>query len=157
MDRRRTAAEARRSLDRTLAPLVKLPRGRPQRGWVRAIRDALGMTAEQLGRRIGVTQSTIQRLETSEASGTIQLNSLRRLAEGLNCELVYALVPRQTLTSTYDAAARAVALRELARVSHSMALEDQAVNDQADDQRLRQFIAEALDPREVWGAADERR
>jgi predicted DNA-binding mobile mystery protein A len=150
MDRRQSAAEARRSLDRTLAPLLKLPRRRPQRGWVRAIRDALGMTAEQLGDRIGVTQSTIQRLETSEAADTIQLNSLRRLAEGLGCELVYVLVPRETLSATYDAAARDVARRELARVSHSMALEDQAVDDAGDEERLRQFIAEELDPREIW-------
>ena len=150
MDRRQSAAEARRSLDRTLSPLLKLPRRRPQRGWVRAIRDALGMTAEQLGGRIGVTQSTVQRLETSEAADTIQLNSLRRLAEGLGCELVYVLVPRETLSATYDAAARDVARRELARLSHSMALEDQAVDDAGDEERLRQFIAEELDPREIW-------
>jgi predicted DNA-binding mobile mystery protein A len=117
---------------------------------VRAIRDALGMTAEQLGDRIGVTQSTVQRLETSESADTIQLNSLRRLAEGLGCELVYVLVPRETLSATYDAAARDVARRELARVSHSMALEDQAVDDAGDEERLRQFIAEELDPREIW-------
>jgi predicted DNA-binding mobile mystery protein A len=150
MDRRQSAAEARRSLDKMFSPLMKLPRRRPGRGWVRAIRDALGMTAAQLGGRIGVTQSTIQRLETSEVADTIQLNSLRRLAEGLNCELVYALIPRDTLTATYDTAARAVARRELARLSHSMALEDQAVDDQVDDERLRQFIAEELDPREIW-------
>jgi predicted DNA-binding mobile mystery protein A len=150
MDRRQSAAEARRSLDRTLAPLLKLPRRRPPRGWVRAIRDALGMTAEQLGDRIGVTQSTVQRLEISEAADTIQLNSLRRLAEGLGCELVYVLVPRETLSATYDAAARDVARRELARVSHSMALEDQAVDDAGDEERLRQFIVEELDPREIW-------
>jgi predicted DNA-binding mobile mystery protein A len=152
MDRRQSAAEARRALDRTLAPLLKLPRRRPQRGWVRAIRDALGMTAEQLGARIGVAQSTIQRLETSEAADTIQLNSLRRLAEGLNCELVYALVPRDNLMSTYDAAARAAARRELARISHSMALEDQAVDDPGEDERLRQFIAKELTAREIWGS-----
>jgi predicted DNA-binding mobile mystery protein A len=151
MNRRQSAAEARRSLDRTLSPLLKLPRRRPQRGWVGAIRHALGMTAEQLGDRIGVAQSTVQRLETSEAADTIQLNSLRRLAEGLNCELVYALIPRDTLTSTYDEAARAVARRELARVSHSMALEDQAVDDTAEDERLRQVIAQDLNPRDIWG------
>ncbi len=150
MDRRQSAADARRSLDRTLAPLLNLPRRRPRRGWVRAIRDALGMTAEQLGDRIGVTQSTVQRLETSEAADTIQLNSLRRLAEGLGCELVYVLVPHETLSATYDAAARDVARRELARVSHSMALEDQAVDDAGDEERLRQFIVEELDPREIW-------
>jgi len=59
-------------------------------------------------------------------------------------------VPRETLSATYDAAARDVARRELARVSHSMALEDQAVDDAGDDERLRQFITEELDPREIW-------
>jgi len=150
MNRRQAAAEARRSLDRVLAPFRKVHRRAPPRGWVRALRDALGMTAEQLGERMGITQPSVQRLEQSEAEGTVQLKTLRRAAEALDCELVYALVPRKTLRETYDAAARAVARRELGRVSHSMALEDQAVEDEEEDERLRRFIAEELDPREIW-------
>jgi predicted DNA-binding mobile mystery protein A len=100
---------------------------------------------------MGITQPSVQRLELSEAEGTIQLSSLRRAAEALDCEVVYALVPRKTLRETYDAAARAVARRELGRVGHSMALEDQAVGDDEDEERLRRFIAEELDPRELWG------
>ena len=42
---------------------------------------------------MGVTQPTVQRLELSEAEGAIQLKSLRRAAEALDCDLVYALVP----------------------------------------------------------------
>lgn len=151
MTRRQAAAEARRSLDRVLAPFRKLPRRAPPRGWIRALRDALGMTAEQLGDRMGITQPSVQRLELSEAEGTIQLSSLRRAAEALDCEVFYALVPRRSLRETYDAAARAVARRELGRVGHSMALEDQAVGDDEDEERLRRFIAEELDPRELWG------
>ncbi len=108
------------------------------------------MTAEQLGKRMGITQPSVNRLEMSELEGTVQLNSLRRAAEALGCEVVYALVPRKTLRETYDDAARHVARRELVRLSHSMALEDQAVEDEDDDERLRRFIAEDLDPREVW-------
>lgn len=151
MTRRQAAAEARRSLDRVLASFRKLPRRTPPpRGWIRALRDALGMTAEQLGERMGITQPSVQRLELSEAEGTIQLSSLRRAAEALDCEVVYALVPRKTLRETYEAAARVVARRELGRVSHSMALEDQGVEDEDEDERLRRFIAEELDPREIW-------
>lgn len=150
MKRRETAAEARRSLDRTLAPLRKLPRRRPPRGWIRALRDALGMTAQQLGARMQITQPSVQRLELSEAEGTIQLNTLRRVAEALDCEVVYVLLPRKPLQETYDEAARAVARRELGRISHSMALEDQAVEDEGEDERLRRYIAEELDPREIW-------
>jgi hypothetical protein len=72
------------------------------------------------------------------------------LAKGLDCELVYALIPRDTLAATYDGAAQDVARRELARVGHSMGLENQAVDD-PEEERLRRSIAEALNPREVWG------
>lgn len=150
MNRRQAAALGRRSLDRVLTPYRKVATRRPPKGWIRAIRDALGMTAEQLADRMHITQPSVQRLEISEAEDTIQLKTLKRAAEALGCELVYALVPRQTLRETYDLAARKVALRELGRISHSMALEDQAVEDEDDDERLRRFIAEELDPRDIW-------
>ncbi len=150
MNRRQSAAEARRSLDRSLAPLAPIPRRRPPKGWIRAIRDALGMTAEQLGERMGVSQPTVQGLEGSEAEDTIQLKTLRRAAEALNCELVYVLLPRDSLQKTYETAARDLARRELGAISHSMALEDQAVDDRDQDERLRRFIEDELDPREIW-------
>ena len=152
MDRRKTAAEARRSLDRVLAPYRALNSWRPPRGWIRAIRDAFGMTGGQLGRRLGISQSTVQKLERSEREGTIQLSSLRRVAEALNCELVYTFVPREPLGRIYETAAREVALRDLQAISHSMALENQSVNDPDEDDRLRRFIEDELDPREVWAS-----
>jgi len=151
MNRRQASAEARRSLDRNLAPFRKAPRRPPAKGWIRALRDALGMTAEQLGERMGISQPSVQRLELSEMQGTIQLSSLRRAAEALDCEVVYALVPRSSLQATYAAAAERVARRELGLIGHTMALEDQAVGDEDDEERLRRFIAEELDPRELWG------
>jgi predicted DNA-binding mobile mystery protein A len=137
-------------LDRILLPYRKVATRRPPKGWIRAIRDALGMTAEQLGERLGISQPSVQRLELSEAEDTIQLKTLKRAAAALDCEVVYALVPRHSLRETYDRAARQVARRELGRISHSMALEDQAVDDEDEDERLRRFIAEELDPREIW-------
>lgn len=150
MSRRSASAEARTSLDRVLSPFRQAPRRPPARGWIRALRDALGMTAEQLGERMGVSQPSVQRLELSEANGTIQLSSLRRAAEALDCEVVYALVPRRTLQETFETAARTVARRELGQIDHTMALEDQAVANEDDEERLRRFIAEELDPRDLW-------
>lgn len=149
MNRRQASAEARRSLDRSLAPFRNAPRRPPAKGWIRALRDALGMTAEQLGERMGTSQPSVQRLELSEAEGTIQLSSLKKAAAALDCEVVYALVPRRTLKDLYEAEAAKVARRELGLIGHTMALEDQAV-DEDEDERLRRFIAEELDPRELW-------
>src|SRR6202162_2401094 len=90
--------DAIRHLDRrfaTLRPLAKSQR--PPKGWLRAIRDALGMTTAQLGRRLGVSQPRIVELEQSEVSGKVTLNSLQRAAEALGCRFVYALVPDKRL------------------------------------------------------------
>ncbi len=59
-------------------------------------------------------------------------------------------MPRQPLEQIYETAALAVARQELGAISHSMALEDQAVDDPEEDDRLRRFIETELDPREVW-------
>jgi predicted DNA-binding mobile mystery protein A len=150
MDRRQAAFEARRSLDHLLGPYRELSRRRPPRGWIRAIRDALGMTAGQLGARMDVSQPAVQTMEASEARGTIQLDTLRRAAEALDCELVYVLLPRRPLRQMYEERAHAVAQSELSTVSQTMALEDQAVDDADEQERLRRFIEQELDPRSLW-------
>lgn len=123
-------ALARKHLDKVLIPLRELAAApRPPRGWVRAIRDALGMTSRQLAARMGLAQSTIAALEKGEAAETVTLKTLRQAAEALDCQLVYALVPRTTLEEAVRTRARALAEGRLARVNHTMRLENQALRD----------------------------
>ena len=125
---------------------------RPPSGWIKAIREGLGMTATHLAGRLGVTTSTVTRLETSEADDTISLGTLRRAAEALGCQVQYALVPKQSLEDTLNARALAVALRQMAPISHSMALEAQATSDDAREAQTRALV-EALrsgSPRKLW-------
>jgi predicted DNA-binding mobile mystery protein A len=103
----------------------------------------------QFARRLRLTPQAVIGLERSEASGTIQLDTLRRAAEALDCTLVYAIVPNESLASMVDKRARAIALRALHRVSHSMALEDQQV-DRDFEQRVRTYIDTALRDRDLW-------
>src|SRR6187402_1584857 len=89
---------ARKHLDRRLSGLKPVSDwARPPRGWIRAIRDAVGMTAEQLATRIGVSQPRVMAIEKAEARGSLTLQSLTRAAEALDCTLVYALVPNESL------------------------------------------------------------
>ena len=83
------------------------------------------MSAEQLGKRIGVTKQAIANLERREPRHTVSLDSLERAAQAMGCRLVYALVPDQSLEEKVDERARATARRQLARVGHSMLLEAQ--------------------------------
>ena len=116
---------------------------RPSSGWIKAVREGLGMAATHLAARLGVTTSTVTRLETSEADDTISLATLRRAAEALGCELQYALVPKQSLTDTLDARAIALARQQMAVVSHTMALEAQSTSRETVDAQTR-VLAENL-------------
>jgi predicted DNA-binding mobile mystery protein A len=101
---------------------------RPRRGWLRAIREASGMTMQQLGAAMGVTRQHIAFFEKSEADDRITLKTLKRAAEGLGCELVYALVPKSgSLSDLAKAHARRQATENVLAVEHSMALENQPV------------------------------
>jgi len=125
---------------------------RPPSGWLKAIREALGMPATQLAKRLGVVTSTATRLEASEADDTISLATLRRAAEALGCELHYALVPKQSLAGTLESRATTLARQRMAAVSHTMALEAQATSKNTVAKQTRS-LAESLlkgSRRELW-------
>jgi predicted DNA-binding mobile mystery protein A len=108
------------------------------------------MSGSQLGKRVGVSAQTVERIEKSEAAGTIQLSTLRRAAEALDCTLVYALVPNTSLESLVKAHAREIALRDLGRVSHTMKLEAQQTTDRDFEARIDAYIREVLKDRDLW-------
>ena len=116
---------------------------RPPSGWIKAIREALGMPSTHLARRLGVTVPTATRLEASEAEDRITLATLRRAAEALGCELQYALVPKQTLASTLETRANAQAHQRMAAISHTMALEGQSTSKKTLEAQTR-TLAESL-------------
>lgn len=116
---------------------------RPPSGWIKAVREGLGMAATHLAARLGVATSTVTRLETSEADDTISLGSLRRAAAALGCELHYALVPKQSLGDTLENRALALARQQMASVSHTMALEAQATSRETVEAQTR-TLAENL-------------
>ena len=150
MKRARSAAQSRSALDERLSAWGTVDRyAPPVRGWIRAVRGALGMTAQQLGKRLGVTQPTIVALEQSEVKGTIELATLRRVAEALDCTLVYALVPRRPLEDTVRERARAFLRNRHASVEHSMLLEDQGVKGRDTDARLDDLLRET-NPHSFW-------
>jgi predicted DNA-binding mobile mystery protein A len=145
--------DAIRHLDKRFGALRPLAKStRPPKGWLRAIRDALGMTTSQFGRRLGVSQPRIVELEQSEVSGGVTLHTLQRAAEALGCRLVYALVPDRPLAETVRERAEFVAQQRQAAVEHTMRLEDQSVKDKtASNDLRRQFIEELLRrPARLW-------
>jgi predicted DNA-binding mobile mystery protein A len=135
----------------TLAPLARL--ARPPSGWVRALREALGMTRAALARRLGVKPQTVSDLEQAEVDRRITLDSLDRLAQAMGCRVVYALVPEAgSLDATIEARAEVVASDMLARTAHTMALEKQALTPAQLERRRKELVNSLLhgSPRKLW-------
>lgn len=124
----------------------------PNSGWVKAIRESLGMSASALARKLGVTPASITKLEKAEADERITLASLRKLASALDCELQYALVPRKSLEEILEDRAILVAREKLRPISHSMSLEGQSVEKSANKKQIELLTKEILDGprRNLW-------
>ncbi|MFZ1775426.1 MAG: mobile mystery protein A [Rhizobiaceae bacterium] len=145
------AHKARQRLDHRLQPLNPVDRfAPPPKGWLRAIREALGMSGAQLGLRLGISPQSIDAMERSEATGTIKLETLRRAAEALDCTLVYALVPNQPLETRMQERARALAVRDLNRIAHTMKLEDQGTDGENREARIEDYVRNHLRLRDLW-------
>src|SRR5882672_10276743 len=110
---RKSLLNQRHLIDKKLRPWAPLRADQPPpSGWLKAVRGALGMSARQLAKRVGVQQSTIARLEDRESSGKATLESIAALAKAMGCKLIYAVVPDdqyQDLETVVDQRARALA------------------------------------------------
>jgi predicted DNA-binding mobile mystery protein A len=150
MEKSRRASQSRRQLDRRFRNLR--PPGRyatPVRGWIKAVREALGMSTSQLAQRLKIKQPSLVQLEQSEAKGTIELGTLRRVAEALDCTVVYALVPNKPLETMVRERARAFARKRREYVEHSMLLENQKVASKNLETQIDEIIREK-NPRLFW-------
>jgi len=133
-----------KQLDRALEPYRaarEVPR--PSKGWIRTIRQALEVSSGELARRLGTSRQLPLQLEKGEAEDRVTLKSLRAAANALDCDLVYALVPRSgSMQELIENRARAEAKNRVLGVEHSMALENQAVGriDEAVEAETRRLV-----------------
>jgi predicted DNA-binding mobile mystery protein A len=133
-----------KQLDRSLEPYKaagKIPR--PSKGWIRTIRQALGVSSGELARRLGTSRQLPLQLEKGEAEDRITLKSLRAAANALDCDLVYAIVPRAgSMEELIENRARVEAKKRVLGVEHSMALENQAAGriDETVEEETRRLV-----------------
>jgi predicted DNA-binding mobile mystery protein A len=112
--------------------------------WIKAIREALGMTTRQFAQRLGVSQPRVIVLEKAEQKRTITLDSLQRAARALDCDLVYALVPRKPLEKMVADQALKAAIRLTAPARHTMALEAQENGKREEEEQIRRLAQDMI-------------
>jgi len=125
---------------------------RPNLGWIRSIRMALGMSGKQLAERIHVKPPRITELEKAEVQGSITLKSLQRAAKAMDCEVIYAFVPKSDLETILKGQAHKAAQRNLENVAHSMRLEKQGLSEKENAREKDRIVAEWIKdpPRWLW-------
>lgn len=124
----------------------------PKKGWIKQIREILNMPTKALAKKCGLARSTVSRLEQSEQNRSITLNSLERLANGLNCDVRYMLVPREPIEQYIRKKAIEIARKEVMKVSHTMSLEDQKTSEQKLNQQIEDLADDLLNKgsRTIW-------
>lgn len=108
------------------------------------------MSSTEMADRMGLSQQSILGLERSEQRETIKLETLRRAADALGCDVVYLLVPRTTLEDAVTTQARRKARAYLGPVAHHSRLEDQAVDYLGRSSQLDDLAARLVDRRGLW-------
>ena len=112
----------------------------PQQGWLRTIREFLGMTTTQLAQRINVSQPRVVNMEKNEKN--IKISTMERIANALNCDFFYVFIPRENIDDIIYNQAKQKALKILNKVNQNMGLENQLANT---DELLEDLIKELLD------------
>jgi predicted DNA-binding mobile mystery protein A len=152
MSKDRHAELARKNLEKRLGVFRSAELARPRGGWIRAIRDALGLSSRQLAKRMDVAQSRIAALEKAETTGSTTLKSLREAAEALDCTLVYALVPNRPFEEIIRDRARQKAHQQYEETAQGMLLENQSLTVSQMKEEIERLTTEVLSEpiRHLW-------
>jgi predicted DNA-binding mobile mystery protein A len=149
---RRVRQLGREQLDKRLSEVRRIAQALqpPPKGWIAAIRTALGMTQADLAKRMDVSRQAVSQLEHREADGSITLNALQEAAEALGGRVVYIVIPDRPMSQTLEERASRIARQIVTSVRHTMRLEDQETDSDVEE-RIREITEELLaSPRRLW-------
>ena len=114
----------REQLDQKLTGLKALRI--PEAGWIKGIREALGMTINDLAERMGIDPSRMRRIEYADKRGDLKLSTLKRVAESMDMDFVYGFVPKEgSLEEMIRAQARKNVEKRMKKLNQTMRLEMQ--------------------------------
>jgi predicted DNA-binding mobile mystery protein A len=124
----------------------------PEKGWIKAIREALSMSTRDLGKKVNLSQSRISRLENAEIDGDLKISSLKKMAERLNMTFVYAFVPNEPMEKIVRDQAMKIALKRFEKLNHTMRLEDQEITANEKSKALEDLVEKILHnpPKDFW-------
>ena len=143
-------------MEKKLLPWKKLRTNRrPPCGWLKAVRGALGINIRQLAKRCGVHHSSILKIEKNEIQDKASIESLKKIANAMNCKLIYAIVPKKgynSLEEIINYQAKFFAHKLIKQVDHTMKLEAQGTSSKEIKKQTKKLAKELTDKMDsrIW-------
>jgi len=125
----------------------------PPIGWIKAIRNGIGMSMEQLGKKLSITKQGVMDIEKREKEGAITIKSMQEIAKAMDMKLVYGFVPNAgSLEQMIETRAMEMAKKIVERTSNSMKLEDQENSKERIENAIKERAAEIINktPKILW-------
>ena len=125
----------------------------PPIGWIKAIRNGIGMSMEQLGKKLSITKQGVMDIEKREKEGAITIKSMQEIAKAMDMKLVYGFVPNEgDLEQMIETRAIEMAKKIVERTSNTMKLEDQANSKERIEKAIKERASEIINntPKILW-------
>ena len=136
--------------ERRVKPLRKnISSFKVRNGWIHYLRSVLGIKLSTLARLAKTTPSTVQQAEKREEKHKVTIETLRRMAEAMDCEFVYAFIPKKEIKELIETRAYDKAKKTLERVDTHMTLEDQKVTQEMNE-RIERLAKKLIESGDVW-------
>ena len=114
---------------------------------VKIIRTVLGMTQEQLAKRLGFKSNvSVTKLENKEKENPT-LETLKKYADALDCELLIKFIPKKEISKTLDELAEKKAVEIVNLSVANSALELQKPDKKAANAEIKKVKSELLEKR----------
>jgi predicted DNA-binding mobile mystery protein A len=125
----------------------------PPIGWIKAIRNGIGMSMEQLGKKLSITKQGVMDIEKREKEGAITIKSMQEIAKAMDTQFVYGFVPKTgSLEQMIEYRALEIASKIVERTSTTMKLEDQANSKERIEKAIKERATEIINktPKILW-------
>lgn len=145
---------AREQLDQNIQRLQPLKNiNVPLKGWIKAVRESIGMTSTQLAKRLGVSQPRVTQIEKEEINGSLTINMMRKVAEALNCNYYYSILPQEeNLETLLRIRVTQIVKKKYENVNHTMKLEAQGLDEFSMNKEIEHAVKEIMRelPKTIW-------
>jgi len=125
----------------------------PPTGWIKAIRNGIGMSMEQLGKKLSITKQGVMDIEKREKEGAITIKSMQEIAKAMDTQFVYGFIPKAgSLEQMIETRALEIAAKIVERTSTTMKLEDQANSKERIEKAIKERASEIINktPKILW-------